>query len=261
MVSFWNMEPSRANALCILAHHRNLVTITLGTVCQLCGSSRFRILPEWPVGAHSGALFNRRSAGLPRASWCSPSSETISNAPGTNQSVNKANAAPSTHRDSERSIGGSSNVGCWSGSAQVELPHMRIRRSALGDDFSADACFDSDRDSGVSRPAGRLDASCLLSRLIAVSASALLLRGRALFCSQLLIDSPETPMSPPRLSTVIPRGQDVRSLQLLLQLVRVIPAHRLVLADIALILTPSRLTLPNGGISMVHPEIRICCQR
>ena len=200
------MEPSRANALCILAHHRNLVTITLGTVCQLCGSSRFRILPEWPVGAHSRALFNRRSAGLPRASWCSPSSEPISNAPGTNQSVNKANAAPSTHRDSERSIGGSSNVGCWSGSAQVELPHMRIRRSALGDDFSADACFDSDRDSGVSRPAGRLDASCLLSRLIAVSASALLLRGRALFCSRLLIDSPRDADEPATIIGSNPQG-------------------------------------------------------
>ena len=61
----------------------------------------------------------------------------------------------------------------------------RAGRPAFGDYFTAGVCFGSDSASGVSSAASRLAASRLPMRLIAAHASALLLRGRALPCSQL----------------------------------------------------------------------------
>ena len=49
--------------------------------------------------------------------------------------------------------------------------------------------------------------------------------------------------------------------QLLLQLVRVVPAHRLCLLALALILVPSRLTFPSCSTPRVRAIIRICMNR
>ena len=58
-------------------------------------------------------------------------------------------------------------------------------RPVFGDQFSAGFCMDSDFGSAALRLASRLAASRLPIRRRAVQASTLLLRGRALPCSQL----------------------------------------------------------------------------
>ena len=100
-------------------------------------------------------------------------------------STKRTRLAP-TLRDSERSHGGSSNVGVRTGDLESNSGVCeRAGRPAFGDYFTAGVCFGSDSASGVSSAASRLAASRLPMRLIATHASALLLRGRALPCSQL----------------------------------------------------------------------------
>jgi len=53
----------------------------------------------------------------------------------------------------------------------------------------------------------------------------------------------------------------IPSAQLLFQLVRIAPAHRLVLAGNGLILVPSRLTLPSLSMSMALATTGICTNR